>query len=96
LKYIIKYLISYKMEEQITAFDIITKHLKLMNKQIKSLEKENNKLNKIIDGHNTDIQLIKGQHKIEIDSKKTTITYYKKKLDEQQKEIETLEKLLNI
>jgi len=81
--------------EQTTPFDIITKQLKLMNKQIKALEKENDKLNEIIKCHNTNILLIKGQHKIEIDSKKITIRIYKKKLDEQQKEIQTLEKLLN-
>ena len=40
LKYNIKYYTTYKMDEQTTPFDIITKQLKLMNKQIKALEKE--------------------------------------------------------
>jgi chromosome segregation ATPase len=83
------------MEEQMDHFDIITKQLKLMNKEIKSLKKENDKLNEIIKGHNTDILLIKGQHKIEMDSKKTTIKCQNKKLDVQQKQIEHLENELN-
>ena len=82
------------MEEQTITFDIIIKYLKLMNKQIKAIEKENNKLNEKIKIHNTDMQLIRAQHKIEIDIKKTTIAYYKKKLDEQQKEIEHLQNKL--